>query len=96
MPEYECEPFGIDGDELDGLSPQQCFVIGFEFAIVHKSMMRQGLYSMPIHPENVDRIRKAAAKRGIDIEIKAYDDNWFHLNILHIPEPPPEEPTDAR
>jgi hypothetical protein len=79
------EPFGIDDDELDGLSPQQCFVLGYELAQIATELESGAYINKPIHPENRDRLERFAAKRNRSVKITAFDDNWFNLKTTDTP-----------
>jgi hypothetical protein len=51
--------FGIDSGELDGLSSQQCFVLGYELAdIDHLLKAGDGIHK-PVHADNRQRIEAA-------------------------------------
>lgn len=82
--------FGIDDGELDGLTSQQCFVLGYELCLVAGSLGQTspGESCHAIHPENLDRIRVVAGMCHRRTTIRAYDDNWFELTI-HPKEPHP-------
>lgn len=48
--------FQIDDGELDGLSAQECFVLGYELAYVDSLLKADGIILQPIHVENRSRI----------------------------------------
>lgn len=49
--------FGIDNGELDGLTPQEVFVLGYELAQVdYRIDQEPKAFSMLIHAENINRI----------------------------------------
>jgi hypothetical protein len=60
MPEYTLkESFHIDNGELDGLRPQECFVLGVEWAGVYQHIISDSddpLY-MTIHHANKSRLQ---------------------------------------
>lgn len=59
------ESFGIDGDELNGMTPQQVFVLGYELAdISRRAEFSSEGWSQPVQSANADRIRRALGKRG--------------------------------
>lgn len=67
MAEYQqCEPFGIDAGELDDLSPQQCFVLGYELAQVHRlaDHITERDTEKTVHAANRERIEAALCARG--------------------------------
>ncbi len=57
-------PFDIDSGQLDGLTPQQCFVLGYELALVDESLKACGAFERLIHAENKDRITAECDKQG--------------------------------
>lgn len=58
------EPFGIDGGELDGLTPQQCFTLGVEWQMVADAAERPEAFARPVHAANRDRLAKVLDRRG--------------------------------
>jgi len=59
------ESFGIDNGELDGLTPQECFVLGYELSKVSwRAETDHGEFKTLIHAENRSRIVTALAKRN--------------------------------
>lgn len=85
MAEYGCvEPFNIDDGQLDGLTPQQCFVLGYELAIT-SAEMEQGLkIGKPVHPQNRERLEQAAKLRGRRIKLVVYHDDWLWLETTDV------------
>lgn len=51
--------FGIDSGELDGLSSQQCFVLGYELADIDHLLERSDRIYKPVHADNRQRIEAA-------------------------------------
>lgn len=51
--------FDIDDGQLDGLSPQECFVLGYELAAIDHMLTRPHRISLPVHAANKDRIAKS-------------------------------------
>lgn len=64
--------FSIDDGELDGLSPQECFALGYELSLVRDvyAKQKQG-GAWPVHAKNSDRIRRALDDAG-----RKYELNW--------------------
>ena len=62
--EWGClEPFDIDDGELDGKTPQRCFVLGYELAMVKCRLEHNAeSFTQLIHADNRDRIEKACEK----------------------------------
>ena len=51
--------FGIDDGELDGLSSQQCFVLGYELAQIDHLLASGEEIRKPVHADNRARIEAA-------------------------------------
>jgi len=88
------QSFEIDNGQLDGLTPQQCFVLGYEFAHVNE-LLKTGLrMSKPIHAANRQRVKDLCRKacRGFSIRwlVDDVSERWLGLHV----EPAGEE-TDA-
>lgn len=76
-------PFMIDNGELDGLTPQQIFVLGVEFGQAHARAQTGLPFDMRMHAENEERITQALenymgyeAYQG-DNDLR--DEGWVHL-----------------
>lgn len=55
-------PFDIDNGELDGLRPQECFVLGYELAQIDGLLKTGEQFQKPVHASNRNRI-EAELKR---------------------------------
>lgn len=63
--EYHLErSFMCDNGELDGLTPQQIFVLGYEMCQVGEMIDSISAASKPVHSRNQDRIRQWCEKSG--------------------------------
>lgn len=87
--EYELsEPFDIDNGELDGLSPQVCFVLGVEWHMVRQQADGPAPFSRPIHARNRDRIAAMMERRGRQFKITYMHDDvseqWMWLDVAPI------------
>ena len=76
--------FDIDDGQLDGRSPQECFVLGFELGdIVRRFKCPGEKFQLPVHAANADRIRKAARIYGANIQLDWMSDDvsesWMWL-----------------
>jgi hypothetical protein len=60
------DSFGIDNGELDGLSPQECFVLGCEWQSVISTADQNPdrPLSFTVHASNKDRLEKAITRRS--------------------------------
>jgi hypothetical protein len=56
--------FGIDHGELDGMTPQECFVLGYELAMIDDLLTRPEPISKPVHSANRERIEAQCRKLG--------------------------------
>lgn len=54
--------FDIDHGELDGLSPQECFVLGYELGEIDRLLQLRAPISRPVHSANRERILKSCAE----------------------------------
>lgn len=76
--EFElCDSFYVDDGELDGLSPQQCFVLGYELSSVLNTIENSNHeLNFTVHASNKFRLEKALNKRN-----KSYKWQWPHDDI---------------
>lgn len=56
------QSFGIDNGELDGMTPQECFVLGYELCHIHDVLARGYGHEGPVHAANRERIEDACDK----------------------------------
>lgn len=64
--------FQIDHGELDGLRPQECFVLGYELAQVDQLLQGTARIRQPVHAANRSRIESSCIKSG-----RAYALTWL-------------------
>lgn len=70
MAKYKCiESFGVDGGELDGLTPAECFVLGVEWQKVATLADGQAGFECPIHSANQDRVKAILGKRNREYKL---------------------------
>lgn len=78
--------FGIDDGELDGLSPQQCFVLGYELAQLDTLLRRPAGFNKPVHAANRARIEAScqAENREFRLDWMADDpsESWLSLTVM--------------
>jgi Ser/Thr protein kinase RdoA (MazF antagonist) len=83
--------FGIDGGELDGLSPQECFVLGYELALVDHLLTTGQSIRQPVHADNRDRIEASCkdAERAFDLKWLPGDESesWLLLEVAEAGDP---------
>lgn len=77
--------FDIDHGELDGLSPQDCFVLGYELASIDETVKRPEGFEKPVHSANGARIEKSLkdADRKFSLTYSADDvsESWLWLRV---------------
>lgn len=56
--------FQIDDGQLDGMTPQQCFVLGYELAQVDEQGKGHIGFERPVHADNHERIEKSLKDAG--------------------------------
>lgn len=76
--------FGIDNGELDGLSPQEIFVLGFEMGRTYgvcASMDHGDCERFMTHSSNEERNRRAAETNGCEIKSEWANDDWLNTMV---------------
>lgn len=74
--------FNIDDGQLDGLSPQQVFVLGVEFGRLYQDVTEVGEdVGTQVHVENLDRIERLARQEGWVLHVRARDDHWATVRL---------------
>lgn len=77
--------FDVDDGQLDGLSPQEIFVLGYELGRLDTQLSPPDSYQPFFHADNKERIEKSFADAGIEMELKfaAGDssENWLTLHV---------------
>lgn len=68
--------FQIDNGELDELSPQECFVLGYELAQIDQLLKATPEIRLPVHANNQGRIRSAC-----DDTDRAYRLTWLQGDV---------------
>lgn len=75
------EPFDIDNGELDGLRPQDCFVLGAEWQLVSQQLDSGEAFSRPLHLANSERIKRMCIRRGRKFRTKPNGLEWLWLEV---------------
>jgi len=90
---YKSFDLEIDDGGLDGLSPQQVFVLGCEFVSIYESLshaMDSGstAFSFVVRPDNRDRLERACEKFRFAAKFSPFmgvpGDCWLLLNAYII------------
>ena len=87
-----CESFGIDDGQLDDLSPQECFVLGYELStIAQLAVSNLDRQEHTVHSHNMDRIESFLRARGRTWRWTWPEDDrsesWVYLTVLPCPGP---------
>lgn len=81
----DCEPFGVDGGELDGLFPAECFTLGVEWGLIYTLAEQPDGFERLIHSQNQDRIKQLLARRNRIFSLKFLPDDqseeWMWLTV---------------
>lgn len=74
--------FGIDDGQLDGLTPQQQFVLGVEFGRIYQDVTEWGEdIETSMHVENLDRVQRLCDQEGWVLHVRARDDHWVTVKL---------------
>lgn len=77
--------FNIDNGELAEKAPSDCFVLGYELALIDSCLKGSGGFERPIHSDNCDRIIKSCqdAKRKYHLNWMEQDmsETWMWLKV---------------
>ena len=65
-------PFDIDQGQLDGMTKEQCFVLGYEVAMIDQLLDTGVAFEKPVHSANRDRIAAECQRRG-----RAFNIDWM-------------------
>lgn len=74
------EDFWIDDGQLDGLTPQQCFVLGVEYETIARLLRKpRKQFFKVIHSTNERRLLRLAEKLGRKVTSRWLNDDWCEL-----------------
>lgn len=78
--------FNIDNGELDNLTPQTCFVLGYELARIDEWLiLKEDGFALPVHSENRSRLERSikSANRPFSITFMSDDssESWLWLEV---------------
>lgn len=78
--------FQIDNGELNGLTPQMCFVLGYELARIDDMIKHKTKIAIPVHVENKERIMDSFKGTNISYQLTWMNDDvsesWLWLEIV--------------
>lgn len=81
-------PFDIDHGQIDELTRQQCFVLGYELAQIDYLLEKPEGFSRPLNADNRDRVARACEKAGrrYSLAWMAGDpsESWMQLEVAPI------------
>ncbi len=76
------EPFDIDSGELDGLTPQHVFCLGYEWRHVQEMLNAGTPFHNPIlHAANANRVKRMCIRRGRKFKVEATADTWCSISV---------------
>jgi len=77
--------FSIDNGELDGLSAQECFVLGYELAQVDQLLSSGQPIRQPVHADNQCRIESSCRDAGREYKLTWMlgdeSESWMLLDV---------------
>ena len=80
--------FDIDNGELDGLTPQEIFVLGYELAQIDSRLERADKISLMVHSDNRPRIEKSCKDSGRNFSLNWMEgdrsESWMQLEVAAI------------
>lgn len=78
--------FDIDDGQLDGIPAHQCFVMGYELALIDEALKLPAAFSKPVRIENRERILKSLcdSKRKYSMTFMQDDqsESWLWLSVM--------------
>lgn len=82
-----CESFQIDNGQLDGFTPQECFVFGWELCRISEwAETKDEEFTVLFHLDNRERIQAALEKRDRAFATKAFhqdsSETWGELTVF--------------
>lgn len=86
MSEYGLvKSFDIDHGELDGIPAPQCFVMGYELALIDEALKRPERIWRPVHAANFGRVEKSCRDANRDFSLTYMHDDpsegWMWLEV---------------
>jgi hypothetical protein len=75
------DSFGIDKNELDGLTPQECFCMGVEWQMFRAQLDFGEPFIAVCHFKNVDRLCDLAEKYGRFVESHFAVAGWCEIIV---------------
>jgi hypothetical protein len=81
------EPFEIDGDELDGMSPQECFALGVEWQKYYQWCLDfESLRPLPhtmqlMNSANLNRLTGLLSKHNVPYRTRWATDDWIEVML---------------
>lgn len=77
--------FDIDHGELDGIPPHQCFVLGYELALIDERLNSPDEFACYVHAENRERVEKSCRDAERDFTLNYMDndvsESWMWLKV---------------
>ena len=78
--------FGIDDGQLDGCTPQECFVLGYQLALFDEAMKSDDGFTQLLDCRNRERIEGVLEKSGRAYKVNYMGDDvsesWLNLIVF--------------
>lgn len=86
MTEFQMgKSFHIDSGELDGLTLQESFVLGYELAEIDAMLKLRPGFQKPVHAKNQARIRESCEQADrlyeLDWMVDDVSESWMYLYV---------------
>ena len=75
------EPFDIDGGELDGTSPQECFSMGVEWQMFRDRLANGQAFTCLVLSGSAGRLIELAKRSNRFAESVPVDDYWTQITV---------------
>ena len=73
--------FGIDDGQIEGLSPQEVFVLGAECGMAWYACEVGMAHDHQIHAKNLPRMRSMAKTFGMVLRVKKQSEDWVEVEF---------------
>jgi len=86
MADFEMfKPFDVDDGQLDGLTPAEVFVLGYELGELDEYLKTGQAWVKPVHADNRERIEKSCRDAGREFTLTWMEgdisEQWMTLNL---------------
>jgi hypothetical protein len=75
------QPFGIDDESLEPLSPAECFALGVEWQMFRSRLESGKPFTILVLANNADRLTKLAGRSQRFVESRPASDGWAEITV---------------